>query len=292
MSLAERKVSRAAVVGSLAAVSATLVLSAIFGSVLATANLAYLGLPFSRDNTLESALLNSAILLGLVLLGTALLFVLLRTRKILVLPAVMAVAVFFSFWGILEIFFAVAVSVPEQYYFACDAASLALAALTAFLILKPLNIAVLNVLLMLYGAMAGAIFYAALPPWSVASAAVALAVYDLYSVFRGPLKHILEGVVAEDGGGARTPGSLRGAVVYVGGLALGMGDVLVYSMLSPLYLLYPKPSPLRWILSCLGVLLGLLLTLRALEKRRFMPALPLPVCLSMAFYSAAVLLSF
>lgn len=276
------------VASSVLAIIVILSLSAYFGLLLSGVDLTYIGFPFSSENSVESAVMNSFVFLALVLLGTLIMFLIIRSRRTPMLPLVMAGAVLFSFWGILEVFLELVVPVPPSMYPVCEVLAIGVSVLTAILIIKPFSIFLLDLLLVLYGSMAGSLFYAILPPWSVISVAVVLAVYDLYSVFRGPLRRILESTVSETEGQQRIPGSLRGGVIYIGGLALGMGDVLIYSMLSPLYLLYPTPSPLRWILGTFSLMVGFLLTLRMLKKRRFMPALPLPVLLSLFAYILAL----
>lgn len=272
------------VISSLATITVILVLSAYFGTLLSAKDLSYIGVPFSTENNLESAIINGAVFLGLVLLGTLLMFLIIKARRAPMLPLVMAGAVLFSFWGILEVFLDLVLQIPPEYYPLCEVLIVGIALATSVLILKPFSIVLLDALLILYGSMAGALFYAVLPPWSVTTVAALLATYDLYSVFKGPLRRILESTVGEGEGSSRLPSNLRGAVVYIGGLALGMGDVLIYSMLSPLYLLYPKPSVLRWAIVSFSLLIGFQLTLQLLKKRRFMPALPLPVTLSLLVY--------
>jgi len=281
--LAERTIDGKVVLGSVALVVIAAALSAFFGAKLSATEIAALGFPFAKENTAESAFLNSMVFLGLVLVGTFFMLLIVRAKRAFFLPFVMAFAVFFSFWGILEVF-AYAVELPGWLYPIYEPLSLAVAATTAALIIKPVSVLLLDALLLLYGTMAGALFYSVLPPWSVAAIAAVLAVYDLYSVFRGPLRRILEGTVGGGGGQPKATSHLRGAVVYVGDLALGMGDILIYSMLSPLYYLYPSPSVARWALCAVALAAGFSLTLRMLKKKRFVPALPLPVFLSITTY--------
>ncbi|MGB9786056.1 MAG: hypothetical protein ACP5II_03375 [Infirmifilum sp.] len=288
--MAERILDQRVVALSLLSVGVILLLSAYFGSILSTLDLGYLGLPFASENSVGSVLINSVVFLGLVLIGTLIIMVIIRSRRTHVLPVIMAGSILFSFWGILELILELVAPFPPGFEQWRELLAIGIPLLTAILILRPFSLVLLNLLLMLYGSMAGALFYAVLPPWSILSIAVTLAAYDLYSVFRGPLRRILESTVSGESARQEPPSSLRGAVVYIGGLALGMGDVLIYSMLSPLFLLYPSPSLIRWSLASLMLLAGFLLTLLMLRKRRFMPALPLPVTLSVIAYLATIML--
>ncbi len=243
--------------------------------------------PFVQGGA-EAAAANLAFFLAMVLAGTAVMIILVRLGKIGLLPLIFSLSLFVSFFVIAELYFA---AYCEHVALLCgyqaDLASLILAAATSVLVVKPLAPRLLSALLLLYGAMAGSLFYELLPPWSVVAIAAGMAVYDVYAVSRGPLRYILDRVLepGETGGeGAPGPGPLRGASVQMGRVTLGMGDVLMYSMLSPLYYFYPSPSPVRWLASAAGIVAGFYLTLRMLEKRKFMPALPLPVGVSLATY--------
>jgi len=242
---------------------------------------------YTEGDTPLGAAINSLFFLILVLAGAALLLAL--AQRLDVLHMMLAAAIFVSYWGILEIYAGMLVGSRELYALV-DTLSLAVAVLTALLVVKPLNLTLLSVLLLLYGTMAGPLFTAMLTPLSTIAVSATLAAYDAYSVTRGPLKKFLETVSRQPGPGAPPREPLRGALVQIGPLSLGMGDVLVYSMLSPVFLATPSFSPARWLACSASLLLGFLATLRMLRRRRFMPALPLPVFSSLITYAACYLL--
>ena len=264
--------------------------SALLGLLVLQSGIASsLGAFYAEGDTPLGAAINSLFFLILVLAGAALLLALARKKRLDILHLVLAVAIFVSYWGILEIYASALVS-GEELYALMDVLSLTVAALTAVLVVKPLNLTLLSVLLLLYGMMAGPLFTAMLTPLSTIAVSITLAAYDAYSVTRGPLKKFLETVSGQPGSGAPSREPLRGAVVHIGPLSLGMGDVLVYSMLSPVFLATPSFSPARWLACSAALLLGFLVTLQMLRYRRYMPALPLPVTFSLATYAVCYLL--
>ncbi|MGB9708506.1 hypothetical protein, partial [Infirmifilum uzonense] len=173
--MAERILDQRVVALSLLSVGVILLLSAYFGSILSTLDLGYLGLPFASENSVGSVLINSVVFLGLVLIGTLIIMVIIRSRRTHVLPVIMAGSILFSFWGILELILELVAPFPPGFEQWRELLAIGIPLLTAILILRPFSLVLLNLLLMLYGSMAGALFYAVLPPWSILSIAVTLA---------------------------------------------------------------------------------------------------------------------
>ncbi len=248
--------------------------------------------PFVQGGA-EAAAVNLAFFLAMVLAGTVVMIIIVKLGRVKLLPLIFSLSVFLSFFVIAELYFE---AYCEHLAVLCgpqaSAAALALSLATAALIVRPRAPRLLSALLILYGAMAGSLFFELLPPWSVVAIAAGMAAYDVYAVFRGPLRYILENVLEPEPGarGGGSPGPLRGASVQLGGITLGMGDVLIYSMLSPLYYYYPHASLARWALSTAGIVAGFYATVKMLERRKFMPALPLPVAASLALYGLSLLL--
>ena len=70
-----------------------------------------------------------------------------------------------------------------------------------------------------------------------------------------------------------------------------MGDVILYSSMGALALLSPRLDFLRFAIVLLSMLIGVHATLKLLEKRRYVAALPIPLSLSLATYLSYNLLS-
>ncbi|WP_455364649.1 hypothetical protein [[Eubacterium] cellulosolvens] len=97
-----------------------------------------------------------------------------------------------------------------------------------------------------------------------------LSVYDIISVFRGPIGKIAEKTDLE---------KFMGAVVTYKGLTIGMGDLVFYSMLTCSTML--NLGYLAFFSSIIGVLAGSYGTFKILEKREMFPGLPLSLGLGM-----------
>jgi len=96
------------------------------------------------------------------------------------------------------------------------------------------------------------------------------AVYDLYSVFRGPLKKVVE----------RVPfGALS---VDFGNISMGMGDQIFYAMVpSAAYLIYGLVAAV----AMLAVVdIGVVASLVLLSSRKALPGLTIPLLLGLALF--------
>jgi len=133
-----------------------------------------------------------------------------------------------------------------------------------------------------YSAMAGVIMMVALPAWTLGVLMAVLPIYDVIMVYRGFLGKLFS--EARELGEARYS-LLRGLILDMGGLGIGVGDLVIYSVLSSLTFAYYASrglitALLAWSLCILGIMVGLGLTLRALLRgRKYVPALPLPIAL-------------
>ncbi len=99
---------------------------------------------------------------------------------------------------------------------------------------------------------------------------LALAAYDVFAVFKGPL-----GKMTSVKGGM----GLRGLMVPFGELSIGLGDLVFYSMLISHIYLALGVAPFAT--GLLGLMLGAYLTFKQLEKRRIFPGLPFTLTLAM-----------
>ena len=97
----------------------------------------------------------------------------------------------------------------------------------------------------------------------------ALAVYDVFAVYRGAV-----GKIAHSG-----MEKLRGLSFSFKDLQMGLGDLTFYSMLISLVLV--KAAPIFVVASLVGVLFGVFLAFKMLEKKGIFPGLPFPVILGL-----------
>lgn len=118
----------------------------------------------------------------------------------------------------------------------------------------------------LLGAMTGTFLGSSIPLLTSIALLLALAVYDIVAVFRGPIGKIAEIFPLEE---------FPGATLTYRGVTIGMGDVVFYSMLAGGAMV--NFGPLHYLLSSLGLLAGLWAGLRMLSRRAIFPGLPLAI---------------
>lgn len=98
---------------------------------------------------------------------------------------------------------------------------------------------------------------------------VGFALFDLYEVFRGPLKHLAQSVHSNE---------ISLLLLKVDDIEVGIGDLLFYSLSTGLA--YNVGGEVSAIASIVLIKIGVLATLLLLERRKMLPGLPLPVLLS------------
>ncbi|MGD0396425.1 MAG: hypothetical protein ABSB26_05905 [Nitrososphaerales archaeon] len=119
-------------------------------------------------------------------------------------------------------------------------------------------------------------FFATLPLKTALLLPIAFAIYDIYAVFRGPLKSLI-------GTGEKV--ALVGMSIRAGEFTLGLGDVVFYTMLPSLPLAQltagsPSMTVIAWAFVTLAVMdVGVVATLFLLSKKRLLPGLPIPMML-------------
>ncbi|MGP8124297.1 MAG: hypothetical protein ACLQEQ_00270 [Nitrososphaerales archaeon] len=124
-------------------------------------------------------------------------------------------------------------------------------------------------------------FFATLPLATALLLPVAFSIYDIYAVFKGPLKSLI-------GTGEKV--ALVGMSIRAGEFTLGLGDVVFYTMLPslPLAQLVANSSSTavaaatRAAFGTLALIdVGVVVTLFLLSRRRLLPGLPIPMLLGL-----------
>ncbi len=111
-----------------------------------------------------------------------------------------------------------------------------------------------------------------LPVWTSVLLLLGLAIYDYVSVKRGPIRKIVE--LTED-----DPDKIGALAVSSAEWDIGLGDVAFYGMMTVLAVV--NFGFVSSILTAIGIIVGFLITLKLLEKRRIMAGLPIPVSLGL-----------
>ncbi|HYB45563.1 MAG TPA: hypothetical protein VEC92_03480 [Nitrososphaerales archaeon] len=166
--------------------------------------------------------------------------------------------------------------VPEAYQLPLDVAVsslvVALIGITIFVKNYPwLSTAVLAFV----GAEVGSFFASTLPPITALVLPVVFSAYDVYAVFRGPLKQLI-GI----GGGI----ALNGMSIKAGEFTLGLGDIVFYTMLPSLALFYL--TPLISVSTIVVIDAGVVVTLYLLGRKKVLPGLPIPMILGVLLLTA------
>ncbi len=125
-----------------------------------------------------------------------------------------------------------------------------------------------TIILAFVGAEVGSFFAETLPLYTALILPLAFALYDIYAVFKGPLRWLL---------GTAPNIALVGMSIKAGEFTLGLGDVVFYTMLPSLALFYL--TPLASGLTILAIDAGVVATLFLLAKKRLLPGLPIPMLL-------------
>ena len=128
-----------------------------------------------------------------------------------------------------------------------------------------------TIVLAFVGAEVGSFLAETLPPWTALALPIAFSVYDIYAVFRGPLKALI---------GTAPNVALVGMSIKAGEFTLGLGDVVFYTLL-------PSLAYFQWGLSqslytIVAIDVGMVITLFLLSKRRLLPGLPIPMLLGIS----------
>jgi len=222
--------------------------------------------------TPSGATLNSSIFIILVASMATLLYLLIRfgfhrlVSKLIKVTLVLAIFVLFLWFG--------AVSFPADIISdILDPRNVLIAAASTFVLLLMMyrGGTYLQVLAAtLVSSLTGTFLGVSIPLFTAFVLLLGLSIYDVVSVFKGPIGKIAEKADLE---------KFMGAVVNYENLTIGMGDLVFYSMLtssSVLNLGYES-----FLASTLGILAGAYGTFKLLEKREMFPGLPLSLALGM-----------
>lgn len=122
----------------------------------------------------------------------------------------------------------------------------------------------------------GSYFASTIPILTALLLPLFFSLYDIYTVFRGPLKTLVTTMPTE---------TLTAISSKIGDFSLGTGDTVFYSMIPALaYFQFSLTSAL---ISLVAVDAGVAITLYLLSKSKLLPGLPIPM-----FLGLAVLLTF
>lgn len=224
---------------------------------------------------------NAVILVLIVFASTLALVWVLRRKmvvsfKLLIFGSVSLSAFFLTMITVDDIVFG---HIPPAFELPFDvAASLTVVALIGYTIFVKSRPWLSDAILAFVGAEVGSFFASTLPPLTALLLPIAFSIYDIYAVFRGPLKQLV----------GMGPGvALQGMSIKAGEFTLGLGDVVFYTMLPSLALFYMTPAISLATIAVIDV--GVVATLFLLSRRRLLPGLPIPMVLGVVLLAAFLL---
>jgi presenilin-like A22 family membrane protease len=129
--------------------------------------------------------------------------------------------------------------------------------------------------IVIIGGMTGTFLGVSIPSLTAAALLLALAGYDLFAVYKGPIGKMAQSTDLEE---------FTGAVFTYGDLTVGMGDMVFYSMLASNSMM--NFGPLPFVAAAIGLIIGAYLGFKMLEGRDMFPGLPFAMILGLALMYA------
>lgn len=129
------------------------------------------------------------------------------------------------------------------------------------------------------GGMTGTFLGVSIPTLTAAALLLALAAYDLFAVYKGPIGKMAQSTDLEE---------FTGAVFTYGDLTVGMGDMVFYTMLASNSMMNFGPIP--FVAASVGLIVGAFLGFKMLEGRDLFPGLPFAIILGLAMMYATTLI--
>ena len=130
--------------------------------------------------------------------------------------------------------------------------------------------------IVLIGGLTGTFLGVSIPTLTAVVLLLALAGYDLFAVYKGPIGKMAQSTNLEE---------FTGAVFTYGDLTVGMGDMVFYSMLASNSMMNFGPIP--FLAAAVGLVIGAYLGFKMLEGRDMFPGLPFAIILGLVFMYVA-----
>jgi len=266
----------------------TAAISIIFALIHKFSSVEIEAVPFSESKMgATGAFLNMILYISIAFIGGFFLYILFRKAKINILKSIFTVFYFFtSLFAILlledEILIILGVQVINLFIYILPPF------LSAFFITY---ISVFSrsrkakkVTIILFSSLMGFLLGISLPILTLTFTLIALSLYDIYSVKKGPIRSIMETI--EEKQGQFDTLTLTYTSQYA---EIGLGDLIFYTALNVRVITSYSIIPI--IMTFAGMLLGLLITCKILEKEHIVPGLPLPSLLAIAFLFISLIIS-
>lgn len=221
-------------------------------------------------------ILEGVILVCVTIVSSFLIIIALRRRMIQLLKIIYGFIFFISsvsiFW-VHGYFLEVAFSMNTIWLEIVSAALGVIVGLLAIysIILEKSNVHLKNTLVFILGLAMGTVFGSVFPLVSFISLLIFISLFDIYSVFKGPISQLLK----------RTNMSIseNQEPIFKTSIAIGIGDFVFYSALVTF--VTKELGPILGFGALIGILVGIEITKKMLTRYGKFPGLPIPVFLSL-----------
>jgi len=209
---------------------------------------------------------NAAYFVILVAVGATLIYILLKHRNLRVITFITGFALITATFMLSMIYLSALLSALNSPYadMLSLVSSIMITAAAIFAIFRT-HSRIGSLAVLLLGGALGTFLGSTIQTQSTILILAALAVYDAFAVYRGPVGKIAKGGLE----------NLRGLSYSFGDIQMGLGDLTFYSMLSGHMLLYFGYA--AFVASIIGILGGCALSFKMLEKKGMFPGLPFPI---------------
>jgi hypothetical protein len=237
-------------------------------------------LPFTPemypDNPAVPALLNTVFFISIAIVGAVLVVFLLRRHKDVIYKLLLTFGLLFSGSVILWYFFDTTLFALNIYTFENQVFTIILSiffgSLLMYLTVHYKVSLLRNLAVMIYGGLIGAFLGPNIWTWTIVLILVALSLYDIYAVKKGPIREIVLTI-------EQRRETLPILTYTSQDWEIGIGDLAFYSMFTSH--MFTQFGVTAFILVTVGILIGSLTTLKLLEKRGMLPGLPIPIALGL-----------
>nr|MDO8086198.1 hypothetical protein [Candidatus Sigynarchaeum springense] len=154
-----------------------------------------------------------------------------------------------------------------------------------------------NIVVVIFGVLIGSYLASLIGTWTSLIILMGFAIYDIYSVRKGPIKEMMQQVDTGEGGGDLTAADIDDIIIDI-----GIGDLAFYSMLTSITLISAEwggpwlvalsGNPFLYIVpfaaAVVGVLIGAWISFELVKKNKILPGLPLSIFIGIGLYSLAI----
>src|SRR5271157_797841 len=194
------------------------------------------------------------------------------------------------------------VSIDNSWSYACLVAAFIISLFLVYVYVSPKyrdSIRVHNLVVVIFGVLIGSYLAVVIPTWTSLVILMGFALYDIYSVRKGPIKEMMKKL---------DPGmesdTLTAADLDDISIDIGIGDLAFYSMLTSITLIssdWGGPALVAatgnmglyiipFIAAVVGVLIGAWISFELVKKNKILPGLPMSIFIGIGLYSLAIVI--